>query len=61
MVTACFCSNAGLEAIQDYMRGLNIEVCTANLQSPVPAYGSWRHTSMSVILQEQECRHIDLL
>ena len=26
MVTACFCSDSGLEAMQDYMRGLNIEV-----------------------------------
>ena len=26
MVTASFCSDAGLEAMQDYMRDLNIEV-----------------------------------
>ena len=26
VVTACFCSDSGLEAMQDYMRGLDIEV-----------------------------------
>lgn len=31
MVTASFCSDAGLEAMQDYMRDLNIEVRVASI------------------------------
>ena len=31
MVSASFCSDAGLEAMQDYLRDLNIEVCSLKL------------------------------
>ena len=45
MVTASFCSDAGLEAMQDYIRDLNIEVCSLTPASSEALHGQHLSTA----------------